>query len=263
MLKKFDDDCQNRQRLIGVGLFWAGICLGAILRFLNLDSKPASSIEIATIGYSLGHGFGEIALDRLLSLDILLAPLRLDTGIGYGEVLTRLTTESTHPPLYFWLTHWWLNLWTENGELVSLQLARSLSAIFGILTIPATFYLSWISFRCRLTAHLAALLTAISPYGIYLAQEARHYTLTILWLILALICLIKSLQIVQKQMLIPLWLSCVWIIINALGVATHYFFWISFALPGDRHLRFLLAAWTQDWLAILARNYFSHVRNLR
>jgi len=78
--------------------------LGAILRFTNLDMKPASSIEIATIGYSLGHGFSAIPLDQLLSMETLLAPLKFEQTIGYGEVFTRLQLESTHPPLYFWLT---------------------------------------------------------------------------------------------------------------------------------------------------------------
>lgn len=198
--------------------------LGAALRFTNLDLKPASSIEIATIGYSLGHGFSQIPLDHLLSMETLLAPLRFDQAIGYGEVFARLRLESTHPPLYFWLTHWWISLWIENNEIASLQVVRSLSVIFGVLTIPAMYSLAWISLRSLLTAHVAALLMAISPYGIYLAQEARHYTLSILWVILSLTCLIKSLQILQQKRSIPMWLGIGWILINGLGVATHYFY---------------------------------------
>ncbi|MEM7592369.1 MAG: hypothetical protein AAF383_12745, partial [Cyanobacteria bacterium P01_A01_bin.83] len=47
-------------------LLW--VILGVILRWTNLALKPASSIEIATIGYSLGHGFNQIPLDQLISL---------------------------------------------------------------------------------------------------------------------------------------------------------------------------------------------------
>ena len=200
------------------------MALGAILRFANLDLKPASSIEIATIGYSLGHSFSQIPLDQLLSVEALLAPLRFDSGIDYGEVFAKLRLESTHPPIYFWLTHWWISLWTENGEIASLQVTRSLSVIFGVLTIPAMFNLAWISLRSRLAAHTAALLMAISPYGIYLAQEARHYTLSIFWVILSLTCLIKSLQLLQQKKSIPIWLGMSWILVNGLGVATHYFY---------------------------------------
>lgn len=195
-----------------------------MLRFTNLDFKPASSIEIATIGYSLGHGFTAITLDQLISLDTLLSPLKLDSAINYPDVLQRLIQESTHPPLYFWLTHWWIKLWTQDSSFVLLRVARSLSAIFGTLAIPGMFGLGWVAFRSRWVAHLAALLMAISPYGIYLAQEARHYTLTILWVVASLTCLIKAMQLISQRISLPIWLGLIWIGVNALGVATHYFF---------------------------------------
>jgi uncharacterized membrane protein len=198
--------------------------LGLLLRFVNLDLKPASSIEIATIGYSLGHGFNAIPLDQVISIDTLLSPLRFDSSIGYADVWERLRQESTHPPLYFWLTHWWIKLWTPDGALVSLFVARSLSVIFGVLAIPAIFGLGYLAFCSWRIAHLAAILMAISPYGIYLAQEARHYTLTILWVIASLGCLIKVIQLIERKAFLPMWLLCLWIVVNALGFATHYFF---------------------------------------
>jgi uncharacterized membrane protein len=219
---------QQNDRLVYLSLLLSiWVVLGLTLRLTNLALKPASSIEIATIGYSLGHGFDAIPLNQLVSQETLLAPLRLDTAIGYADVFERLIQESTHPPLYFWLTHWWIKLWLEDGDLVSLQIARSLSAIFGTLAIPAIFGLSWVAFRSRLVAHFAAVLMAISPYGIYLAQEARHYTLTVLWVIGSVTCLVKAVQLIKQKKPLPLWLNCVWIVINALGVATHYFFVIA------------------------------------
>lgn len=203
-------------------LLW--VILGVILRWTNLALKPASSIEIATIGYSLGHGFNQIPLDQLISLETLLAPLSLDPSIGYEDVLNRLMQESTHPPLYFWLSHLWFNLWLNQGDLVSLEIARSLSACFGVLAIPASYLLARVAFPSRLVAHLAALLMAISPYGIYLSQEARHYTLSVLWVIASLICLVKSLKLIEQKITMPIWLGLVWIVINALAIATHYFF---------------------------------------
>ena len=195
-----------------------------LIRLTNLDLKPASSIEIATIGYSLGHGFAAIPLDRVISADTLLAPLRFDSALGYGDIFQRLMAESTHPPLYFWLTHWWLDLWLKDGDLTPLWLARSLSVIFGALAIPACFGLGWVAFRSRPIAHLTAVLMAISPYGVYLAQEARHYTLTVLWVIVSATCLIEAVRLIEQKKPLPVWLSCGWIVINALGVATHYFF---------------------------------------
>lgn len=200
------------------------LVLGLGLRFGNLAAKPASSIEIATIGFSLGHGFSHIPLNQVIDASTLLSPLRLDSTINPGDVLQRLITESTHPPLYFWLTFWWTKLFAEDGALVSLTIGRSLSAILGGLAIPAIFGLSWVTFRSKLIAHLAAALMAVSPYGIYLAQEARHYTLTILWIIASLTCLILATQCIQRRISLPAWLGCIWIVVNSLGIATHYFF---------------------------------------
>ena len=208
-------------------LIWT--ILGFIVRLINLDAKPASSIEIATIGYSLGHGFNAIPLDRIVSLETLLSPLRLDTSIGYGEVFTRLRNQSTHPPLYFWLTRSWIGFWLQDGDLVRLQTARSLSAIFGTLAIPAMFGLARVAFRSRLGGHFAAICMAISPYGIYLAQEARHYTLTILLAIASLTCLFRTLELIQQRISVPIWLGLVWTVVNALGIATHFFFTLVLA----------------------------------
>ncbi|MGL4880216.1 MAG: glycosyltransferase family 39 protein, partial [Waterburya sp.] len=216
---------------------FAWITLGLLLRFTNLDLKPASSIEISTIGFSLGHGFTAVPLNQVLTIDTLLSPLHFDASIGYADVWEKLRQESTHPPLYFWLTHWWITLWTTDGALVSLSVARSLSAIFGVLAIPAIFGLACLAFSSWRVAHLSAILMAISPYGIYLAQEARHYTLTVLWVIASLACFVKVVQLIEQKALLPKWLLFLWIIINALGFATHYFFALAlgaevFALLG-------------------------------
>ena len=211
----------DRLHLLLLGLW---LMIGMSLRFANLDAKPASSIEIATLGFSLGQGFAEIPLDRIVDISTLLSPLKFDPALDYSDVFNRLMRESTHPPLYFWLTHWWVKLFADDGQLVSLTLGRSLSAIFGGLAIPAIFGLSWVAFRSRLIAHLAAALMAVSPYGIYLAQEARHYTLTILWIIASLTCLAIATRYIERRTRLPIGLGCLWVVVNALGMATHYFF---------------------------------------
>ena len=217
----------QRSTIFSLSLLLLWIGLGLSVRLFNLNLKPASSIEIATIGYSLGHGFNHIPLDRIISLDLLLEPLQLDTAIGYEAVFDRLRAESTHPPLYFWLTRWWSELWLGNDGLVPLTVARSLSAVLGTLAIPSIFLLGNVAFRSRLVAHFAAILMAFSPYGIYLAQEARHYTLTILWVIVSLSCLIRALELIRQKRAVPFWLSLLWIIVNGLGIATHYFYVLS------------------------------------
>ena len=219
------------------------LVIGVALRFTNLAFKPASSIEIATLGFSLGHGFSQIPLDRVISASTLLSPLKFEGTVSSADVIHNLMNESTHPPLYFWLTFWWTKLFLSNGELVSLEVGRSLSAIFGSLAIPAIFGLSWVAFRSRLIAHLAAALMAVSPYGIYLAQEVRHYTLTILWVIASLTCLIVATQHIYRRSQIPIWTISIWILVNSLGIATHYFFSLALGAEG----LVVLGLWVWDY----------------
>ena len=202
-------------------LFWLIVGIG--LRFTNLDSKPPWSDEWATLVFSLGHGFRGIPLDQIISLDTLLLPARLDSTTQVKDVVESLMQESTHPPLYFILTHQWLKLFSQQDELVSLAAARSLSALLGVLGIPAMFGFGWLLSRSLVVSQIAAGLMAVSPYGIYLAQETRHYTLAILWVIASSSCLIVAVRHLQKNIPPPNWLILTWVLVNSIGVATHYF----------------------------------------
>jgi 4-amino-4-deoxy-L-arabinose transferase-like glycosyltransferase len=80
----------------------------------------------------------------------------------------------THPPLYPFLLHVWLRL-AGSSSLAT----RFLSAMIGILTVPAVYILG----RRALgqgVGRLAALLAAVSPVLIYYAQETRMYGLVTL-----------------------------------------------------------------------------------
>ncbi len=203
-------------------LVWLFIGVG--LRLTNLTAKPPWTDEFSTLVFSLGNSFLPVPLNQPIAIDVLLQPLQPQAGATIQDVLTHLFSESNHPPLYFVLTHLWVKLFPTQAGLVSLWGARSLAAIFGGISIPAIYGLSWLAFRSRLVSHLAAAIMAISPYGIFLAQEARHYTLAILWVIASLACLVVTTRHIQKGNQLPLWLVFAWIGINALGVATHYFF---------------------------------------
>ena len=206
-------------------LFW--LAVGFALRFTNLDSKPPWADEWATLVFSLGHGFRGIPLDQIISLDTLLSPVKLDRTKQVGDVVKHLMQESTHPPLYFILTHQWLKLFSQQEGLVSLAQARSLSALFGVLNIPAMFGLSWLLSRSLVVSQIAAGLMAVSPYGIYLAQETRHYTLAILWVIASLSCLLVTVRYLRKNTPPPYPLMLVWVLVNSIGIATHYFFGLT------------------------------------
>lgn len=208
----------------GLLLLW--IAIGAMIRFSQLAAKPPWTDEFATLVFSLGQSFKPVLLDQAIALETLLQPLRLETMGTAQDVWHHLLTEDVHPPLYFLLSHAWLRLFSnpESGPLVSIELARSLPALLGVAAIPALYGLSWLLLRSPVASHLTAALMAVSPYGVYLAQEARHYTLGILWVIASLCCLVVAVQRMERHAPLPLWLAGLWIGVNGLGIATHYFF---------------------------------------
>jgi uncharacterized membrane protein len=203
-------------------LIWSLIGLG--LRFANLTAKPVWTDEFATLVFSLGNSFLSVPLDRAITPDILLQPLQPNPASSIRDVIHHLITEDNHPPLYFVLVHLWMKLFPHQGELVSLFAARSLPALLGAILIPLTYTLGRLAFRSRLVGQLAAAIMAVSPYGIFLAQEARHYALAMIWVILSLSCLVIATHHIQNRTLLPLWLIISWVGINALGIATHYLF---------------------------------------
>ncbi|AOY82054.1 phospholipid carrier-dependent glycosyltransferase [Moorena producens JHB] len=216
-------------------LFW--ITIGSVLRFTNLTLKSPWTDEFATIVFSLGNSYQTLPLDQAISLSTLLQPLEFNPESGASAVIHHLFTEDHHPPLYFVLANWWMRLFSfgvqafdgtslQDSDLVIWGM-RSLPALFGIVSIPLIYGLSWVGFRSRLVAQLAAAIMAVSPYGVFLAQEARHYTLAILWVMASLCCLVIAVQHLQRQTVLPVWISLSWVVVNCLGIATHYFFLLT------------------------------------
>jgi uncharacterized membrane protein len=215
----------NRWLQIFLLLTW--IIIGTILRLTNLTEKTIWSDEFSTIVFSLGNSFKTVPFNQVITGETLLQPAVPQPSSTVANTINNLFTESTHPPLFFMLNHWWLQLFPTSSGLVSLWGARSLSVAFGVLSIPAIFALSWAIFNSAIAAQISAAFMAVSPFGIALAQEARHYTLATLWVIASIYAFILALRSITNSIKLPLYLVVSWIIANILGVATHYFVIIS------------------------------------
>ena len=218
------------------------VVVGVCLRFFHLGELPPWTDESATLVFSLGKTFYNVPLDKFIGLETVLEPLQIDPEAGIKDVIRYLMSESTHPPVYFVLTHLWLKFFASDTGLVSLWTARSLSAFLGVISIPAIFYLTWFAFRSLVTAQIAAALMAVSPFGIFVARQARHYTLIILIIIASLYCFISAFRSVSRGKTISLWLVLGWISLNCLGVATHYFYVLTLAAIA---IAFLPLIWQQ------------------
>ena len=213
---------KNKQLLLL--LLWTAIAF--ILRFAHLDSKPLWTDEFSTLVFSLGNSFRGVPLDRPIDLPTLLQPLQWNPDAGIAHVLNHLLLESNHPPVYFMLAHWWMRLFGPSEDSL-VWIGRSLPALLGVISVPAIYFLGKFAFNSRLVGQCAAAMMAVSPYGIYLAQEARHYTLGILLVISSLFCLILAAKKLQKRVPIPIWTVLIWVIVNCLGIAVHYFFTLT------------------------------------
>jgi uncharacterized membrane protein len=222
------------------------IALGLSLRLINLTQKPVWTDEFATIVFSLGNSFRTVPLNQVIPMADLLAPLQPAPLATAQDTIRHLLTESNHPPLYFVLTHQWLELFPAAQGLVSVWGVRSLSAIFGTLCIPAFFGLAWLAFGSLRVAHLAAALGAVSPFGIYLAQEARHYTLAGLWVTGSLACLVAVSRQLKHGNPPSWWVCLAWIVVNALGFATHYFMAFTLVAEGLVLLALAIAQYRRD-----------------
>ncbi len=112
--------------------------------------------------------------------------LWLDEAISYLTAqlpvaqIANNTVQSSHPPLYYLLLHFWLPIVPDADTAVKL-----LSTLFGILLIPAVYFLSQQLFENRTISLTAAALTAVSPFHILYSHELRMYTLLMLLVVLA------------------------------------------------------------------------------
>lgn len=209
--------------------YWAltgVIALGAILRFWNLDLKPLWLDEVLTALLSLGRPYKDVPLEVVLPTSTLQQLFTLQPNVSCPEIAQSVANQSTHPPLFFCLMHQWLS-WVEPiAQPLSWKL-RALPALFGVCAIAAVYCLNRIAFSPA-AGLMGAAIMAVSPFGVYLSQEARHYTLPILLITLALLGLIQIHQaLYSQQKLRPIiWLF--WGIVNSIGCYVHYFFILAF-----------------------------------
>ena len=159
-------------------------------------------------------------LDEVLSWRLLQFPL--------PELVRRTGgTGTVHPPFYFVLLRCWTTAWGDS------ELAlRSLSAIFGVLTVAGVYTLVRELLRLpgttgaaevpegrkRAAASLAAVLVALSPLQIHMARQARGYTLATALLVWSSWCLLRALR--SKERRGTYWVACG--LLTLASCYTHY-----------------------------------------
>ena len=156
---------QNRQTIV-LTLLLIVTLVGGVLRFARI-------------------GNNSLWIDEAFSVWIARRPV--------PEILSRLIRFDQHPPLYYLLLRLCMQigdrLRTTTTPQSGAAWARALSALSSTLNIPVLYALGKRLVNRRVGL-LAALVLALSPFHVYLAQEARMYALLCLNVSLALLGLV-------------------------------------------------------------------------
>jgi mannosyltransferase len=125
---------------------------------------------------------------------------------SFGHMLSGVASDESTPPLYYVLAWLWAKVF-GHGEAG----LRSLSAVFGTLTVPVAWRAAreWFDGSAR-TGLIAAALVAFNPFFVWYSQEARSYALLVLMAALTLLFVARR----------SYWW---WAISAALALCTHYF----------------------------------------
>jgi len=159
------------------------ILIGAFLRFYMINSESIWLDEAASYQFAKSNIF---------------------------KIITGEIHDPAHPFLYFILLHFWIKLFgfSEVG-------LRSLSAIFGISSIPLMYIFGKKLFNAE-TGLMAALLLSISSLHIYCSQEARMYSLAMFLTLSAVLFCYQGLMVDKKIF----WIC--YVIFSTLSLYTHY-----------------------------------------
>ena len=125
-----------------------------------------------------------ISLNQSLWLDEAITA-RVVRQYGLGEIVKMFSVVDFHPPLYYWI----LKLWTGVFGLGEISL-RMPSVVFGVITVWLVYQLGK-EIKNEKTGLGAGILTAVNPLLIYYSQEARMYSLAVMWLTAAVLYFFK------------------------------------------------------------------------
>ncbi|MDX2239812.1 MAG: glycosyltransferase family 39 protein [Leptolyngbyaceae cyanobacterium bins.302] len=202
------------------------LLLGFGLRFWHLELKPLWMDEVITALFSMGRTYYDVPLEQALPLSAFQQVFTLNSSASCTQITQTVSTQSVHPPLFFCWMHQWLR-WLNGLPFSWVWKLRALPALVGVVAIAAVYQLNRSLFTTR-AGLVGAAIMAVSPFAVYLSQEARHYTLPMLLVILALCGLYQLLLDLHDRQFRPIiWLG--WIAVNSLGFYVHYFFLLAFA----------------------------------
>lgn len=201
------------------------VLVGIVLRFYNLDHKIYWHDEVLTSVRVAGHYrweyFRDIFDGHLVSVAELQAYQVPRSDRGVADLLQILARENAHhPPLYYLLMQGWVAVWGH-----SIAITRSLSALISLLAFPALYWLCLELFTVPTVGLCAVGLMAFSPLHLLYAQEARQYSLWVVWILVASAGLLRASRVKTKSAwsfyAVTLALSCYTFLFNGFVAIAH------------------------------------------
>lgn len=189
----------NRKRFLFIRrtfifLLIAIVFLGIFFRAINLKEKIVWHDEALTIsrvsGYYAEQINTEIFSGEIISLNRLQQYQQKNPQSENSDVAKILAANNPqHPPIYYFLLRLWGNIWGY-----SIEVFRSLSALFGILVMLVVYLLCWELKKDKIVSLIATALIAISPVQVLYAQEAREYSLWTLSVLISSLLFLKAIK---------------------------------------------------------------------
>lgn len=175
------------------------LLLGVFFRFYRLDEKLLWHDEVATrvfaAGYTPEDWRDELRTGRVFDVAELQHYQRATPERGLSHPIAGIAADDPHhPPLYYILAGLWVACFGDGiGTL------RALSVLFSLGTLPAMYWLGLELFRSRRTALAVMALSAVSPFFVLYAQEAREYSLWTLLIVLSYAALCSAIRQTKEK----------------------------------------------------------------
>ena len=149
------------------------LAVAAFVRFYRIGTPSLWSDELWSIEMAMGHGSVHDAFpDGVVRFDQPI-PTNLASAAPWWDIWTHVRV-ITHPPLYYIVLRWWMNLFgSAPGP------TRFLSAIFSLAAVAVFFDVCRLLHGSRV-ALIASSILALAVGQIDIAQESRSYALLIL-----------------------------------------------------------------------------------
>jgi hypothetical protein len=172
-------------------------------------ARPELVALLALVGLGAAVRFGTLGLQSFDGGETVTAYRVLHPS--FFATMSEVARTERSPPLYYALAWVWSRLF-GTGEIG----LRSLSALFGTLTIPFA-YLAARELANRWAGVGAAFFVAVNPYLFWYSQEARSYALVVMFVALGLYFFARALRDPRPRVLVA------WALVSALALTSHYF----------------------------------------